>query len=616
MSNAKINNLAQSSDNKINSRTVKCGQRDICTAIAQNLNGGTTVGGTVTIAHLAGIKIMATGGIGGVHRGVEKTLDISSDLVVLSRTPVSVVCAGVKAILDIPKTLEFLETLGVPVIAIGDDTKLFPAFYSRFTPAKVKSPSFVSDATVAARCIKAQQELKANTGLIFAVPIPEAAALDPFEVDRIIQMALEEVEQINIQGKDVTPYLLKKVKELTEGKSLSANKTLIENNALVAADIAIELSHLTSESSYNFSKKFIQNRHFSSKKSVTDANLVVVGGVVLDTVLQVEEPEIRFDGRTHRGKSQKSFGGVGRNIASALITLGAKNTKFVTAVGDDEAGKMITQSFGGAKQIIIKLPEKSTARYTSVIDINGECRFGFGEMEIFNSIDCQLIENNLSAFEKAQLIILDGNPPLKTIQKIIDIASRCSIPVWFEPTDAKKACKIFKSTTEWNKVLHFVSPNIKELFAMLEYFSITKSAIPPPNIQVDDIQELAVKLAEKIPVVITTLGPDGLLINRRCSSSKKPFYNSNGISTKNLVEDGTTIQSRLHPPVELNTEGILSPRINKVSVSGCGDCLAAAIITGILRGLSEEMCITLGLKAAAVSLKSFENVPQALALLE
>lgn len=583
----------ESSDPK---NVIKCSQRDICSVVAGKLHGGTTVGGTVTIAHLAGISVMATGGIGGVHRGVEQTFDISSDLVVLGKTPVAVICAGVKAILDIFKTLEFLETLGVPVISIGKgDT--FPAFYSRRTSDSIKSPSKILTTDEAAQCIRVQKNLGINSGLVFAVPLPESVALDPIEIEKFIDIAIRECNDKYIHGKNVTPYLLKRLTELTEGRSLAANKILIKNNAIVAADIAVKLSKPSEEKFTSIS---------TSSESLLLGFPVVIGGVTEDTTLAVESA-IHFDGRTHTGKRRKSFGGVGRNIAAALIALGIEKTSFLSVVGDDNAGADIIQSLSNAEETIDKLPNKMTARYTGITDKNGECKFGFGEMNIFESIDVNFVKKNYSIIEAARLIVLDGNLPTKSISEVINIAVQCQIPIWYEPTDVKKACKIFDSHSEWQNVLQFISPNIKELLVIGEYFSIISGIHKSANSEIEVVRDISEKLVKYVPVVITTIGLNGLLVARK-SSKKDLFYHRSGKNKLSLIENDTTVQSRIYSP--LSTINVKAK--TKYSVSGCGDCLAAGIIGGILKGIDEVSCVNLGLRAAGISLQSLETVPKTL----
>lgn len=216
---------------------LKASRRDLAVIAAKGLNGATTVAATMMVAEKAGIKIFATGGIGGVHRGAEKTFDISADLQELSRTPVVVVCSGAKAILDLPLTKEYLETMGVPIIGFGSEE--LPAFYCRESGLKVDY--VVDDEVEAAKIIRAMQDLGLGGGMIIANPVPEEYALPMEYMNKMIEEAVRAVEKEGIKGKKLTPYLLNKIKELTGGKSLKANIELVKDNARVAAKIAYEL---------------------------------------------------------------------------------------------------------------------------------------------------------------------------------------------------------------------------------------------------------------------------------------------------------------------------------------------------------------------------------------
>lgn len=210
----------------------KCSRRDLPLVVARSEDGATTVAGTMMVAHAAGIQVFATGGIGGVHRGHPH--DVSADLMELARTPVTVVCAGAKAILDLPLTLEVLETHGVPVI--GYQAADFPAFYSRSAglPVDVRcdTPEDV------ARIIRARDELGLSAGLLVAAPVPEADALSREEIEDAIEQALADADQRGVRGKAVTPFLLSRVSELTGDASRRANIALLHNNARIAAEIA------------------------------------------------------------------------------------------------------------------------------------------------------------------------------------------------------------------------------------------------------------------------------------------------------------------------------------------------------------------------------------------
>lgn len=220
------------------SRMQKASRRDLPILLSRGEDGATTVAATMIIAALAGIRVFATGGIGGVHRGAETSMDISADLEELAHTPVAVVCAGAKAILDIGLTLEYLETHGVPVIGYGTDE--LPAFYTRHSGFKVDrrmdSPGEIADA------IRAQRALKYPGGMLITNPIPEAYAMPREVIDGAIEQALREADQAGIKGKDSTPYLLAKVVELTGGDSLQSNIQLVYNNVALAAQIASALN--------------------------------------------------------------------------------------------------------------------------------------------------------------------------------------------------------------------------------------------------------------------------------------------------------------------------------------------------------------------------------------
>ncbi|RLQ94486.1 pseudouridine-5'-phosphate glycosidase [Falsibacillus albus] len=216
---------------------VKASRRDMPYLLATKKNGATTVAATMICANLAGIDVFVTGGIGGVHREAQETMDISADLQELANTNVAVVCAGAKSILDIGLTLEYLETFGVPVV--GYETDVLPAFYTRSSPYHVNFR--IDTPEDAAALIAAKRDLKLNGGVVIANPIPTEAALEESFITEVIETALLEAKNQGISGKAVTPFLLSKVKELTEGKSLVANIALVKHNAEVGAQIAVSL---------------------------------------------------------------------------------------------------------------------------------------------------------------------------------------------------------------------------------------------------------------------------------------------------------------------------------------------------------------------------------------
>lgn len=215
----------------------KVSRRDLPIIVAKKAWGATTVATTMILANMAGVEIFVTGGIGGVHRGATETMDISADLQELAHTNVSVICAGAKAILDIPLTLEYLETFGVPVL--GYQTDDFPAFYTRSSGVKVE---YRADSPLeVAEIIKAKREMKLDGGVLIGNPIPEEDSLDPQIMNAAIDKALACAKKDGIKGKEVTPYLLAKVKDITNDSSLDSNIKLVYNNARLGAQIACEL---------------------------------------------------------------------------------------------------------------------------------------------------------------------------------------------------------------------------------------------------------------------------------------------------------------------------------------------------------------------------------------
>jgi len=218
---------------------MKVSRRDLAYVLAQARLGATTVAATMICAQLAGIEVFVTGGIGGVHRGAETSFDISADLQELAQTSVAVVCAGVKSILDIGLTLEYLETHGVPVLSVGQPG--FPAFFTR--ESGFQADFQIDSPEDQAAFIRTKWQLGLVGGVVVSNPVPADAAMAPTEIDAIITQALGEATSQNVTGKKVTPFLLGRIKELTEGRSLATNIALVKHNALIGARLAVALNH-------------------------------------------------------------------------------------------------------------------------------------------------------------------------------------------------------------------------------------------------------------------------------------------------------------------------------------------------------------------------------------
>lgn len=558
---------------------VKVSRWDLPYVISKGLSGGTTVSATMIAAHRARIPVFVTGGIGGVHRDGQNSLDISADLTELGRTPIAVISAGVKSILDIGRTLEFLETQGVCVATYGA-SKDFPAFFtshSGFTSAcNVHNPS------EAAELIASALSLSLQSGVLIAVPIPEEHAAVGHEIQEAIQTAVTAVSSEGITGRNVTPVILQKVNELTQGKSLQANIALIHNNAKVGSQIACALSKQMSE-------KRSKCQAQGSRKNPKDPDVVVIGGINVDFIAKGKTKTLHF-GQTNPGSVCQSFGGVGRNIADCLSRL-EKTPLFISATGADANSDAV---FNYCKHMntsgVVRLEKQNTATYCAVINENGELSLGLGDMNIHQ----QITQHYVSQFEKqissATLVCLDGNIPITTINYVCSLAGKHNLNVWYEPTDTEKARKPFLSNA-W-KSLSYSSPNLAELAMMNKTMGLTIPEVQPGPL--DEILRVAVALSrpllENLHCLVVTLGPDGVLL---CGE-----YNAGSVDLQPRKQKKKRQLCALHYPALTVTPE------ETMNVSGAGDSFAGALMAGILQGKDTDSCVRMGLLAARMSLAS------------
>ncbi|XP_058817520.1 pseudouridine-5'-phosphate glycosidase [Topomyia yanbarensis] len=280
-----------------NAGTIKTSRRDLAYVLSNGLNGGTTVAGTLLVADMVGIRVFATGGLGGVHRGGQNTMDVSADLVELGRTPVAVVSSGVKSILDIPRTLEYLETQGVCVASFQCPDLDFPAFYTRSSGSKAAYN--LNNALEAANMISVNSALGLRSGFLIGVPIPEAYSMDPKVMSDVIEQALVEAESLNIRGKEVTPFILTAVSKITRGRSLESNIALIKNNARVAAEIAVELMRIENNGIIVSSSSMGRD----ASKIRSERVPVVIGGSNIDTSITVLDRDLKFYEQTPKNQN-------------------------------------------------------------------------------------------------------------------------------------------------------------------------------------------------------------------------------------------------------------------------------------------------------------------------
>jgi pseudouridine-5'-phosphate glycosidase len=405
-----LNDLAISGVEK---RATKCSTRDLPFVIAKQRAflkenkskpspsqwGATTVASTMHLAHMAGISTFVTGGTGGVHRGGESSMDISADLIELARTPVVVVSAGVKSILDIKRTLETLETNGVPTAAFGVDD--FPAFFS--PTSGIASPARVDSAEEVASAYLSSLELGLKNGMLIAVPNNDPAGAS---VEMAIQEVLDEANVLGITGRDVTPYILKKVAEKTKGDSLKSNTSLVKGNAAVGADIAVAIANARSK--YNNGRENRKTSVFSglsstksivketgsfqeSNRTKVSSRVVVMGGAVIDLVAKPAKGTRLIPATSNPGSCHESDGGVARNIAEVLGRLGSQPIIF-SAVGEDSRGLSLMERMANEygisrdRQYIKIVSGSNTATYLAVLEEDGDLHTAIADMDVLTQI--------------------------------------------------------------------------------------------------------------------------------------------------------------------------------------------------------------------------------------
>ncbi|XP_064381865.1 uncharacterized protein LOC135330853 [Halichondria panicea] len=546
---------------------LKVSRRDFAYVLSQGLSGGTTVSGTMVCAHKVGIPLFVTGGLGGVHRDGEQSLDVSADLTELGRTPVAVVCAGVKSILDIGRTLEYLETQGVTVASYGE-SRQFPAF---FTPKSgFEAPYSVRDPLEAAKLIDSSLSFGTGNGLVIGVPIPNDDDLLGEKIETAIQDALVEAKAGKIAGKAVTPFLLERVNQLTDGQSLEANIRLIENNAVVGSQIAVELARVRGR----------RTRPRRRKDMTRNGQPVVIGASILDSTAKVTSPVIKREG-TNLGSLVQTYGGVGRNIAECMSRLDTPPI-FISSLGKDPNGLTLSQHLTQLKIPLDGIYECShlpTASYCIVLDHQGEVYCAVGDMSINNSITVDWVSQFTEVLTKAPLVCLDGNFPSDTIKFVCEVCSDAGTPVWYEPTCVDKAIKPIEA--DCLSKITYSSPNLIELRNM--YNALTGEST---CLQLSSELTLAEKLTEclhlipplltHVPNLIVSLGQDGVL----ACSAKETRHLHYRAAAKDLLPVGV------------------------VSVTGAGDSFVGATMACLIRGFSWDLSIKAGLRAAFQSVTS------------
>lgn len=609
LSEANLERLAQDTD------AVKTSRRDLPHVISKGLTGGTTVSSTMIAANATGIPVFVTGGIGGVHRGAQSTFDISTDLTELGKTPMAVVCAGAKSILDIELTLEYLETQGVLVATYGDSLD-FPAF---FTPKSgFKSVCNIQTPEEAAKLIDANLSLKSSSGIVLAVPISKKEAASGEIIEKAIQKALQEASDSGIKSKEVTPFLLKRVNELTQGQSLQANMALVKNNAKIGSLIAVELCRIQKlkEKKAVESQGKVPGFPDSTRDWNRQRRPVVIGGSNVDFIATAESIVLEA---SNPGKVRMSFGGVGRNMAECLARLGMRPL-FVSSIGSDPLGAMLLKHCEEARMVtrgIYTSKVNHTGTYSAILSQNDDFHAAVGDMDIHKVIS----PDHIAAFEEpikhAPLVMLDGNITEEAIDHACYFCAANHIPVWFEPTCIMKAEKPFRSDA-WHNIT-YISPNLKELRTMSSAImndELQKSNLPP-HITKDDKEKdrplediiteslhLCKPLLKHIHCIIVTLGKHGALICRD-TSADTPFPTAHHMSRVSAARQHSLVSAQYFPAVGPGSH------VPGGNVTGAGDSFAAAMASCIIQGHSPVICVKAGILAAQYSLQSQDAISPA-----
>jgi pseudouridine-5'-phosphate glycosidase/sugar/nucleoside kinase (ribokinase family) len=583
-------------------RAHKCSNRELSLFLASNGThsqsppgssplprwGATTVASTMHLAHLASIPTFVTGGIGGVHRGGEQSMDVSTDLLELARTPVVVVCAGIKSILDVRKTLEVLETHGVPVVTYRSDE--FPAFFSPHSG--VRTPARVDDVEEVARAYWAARDLGLSHGMLVAAPNHDPAGE---EVEDAIQSALREAAEQGVSGPAITPFVLRRVAETTSGDSLRSNMALVENNASVGAGIARAISEIAKErqraGTCGPAKVYATGSSAATSRARVSAptprsRVVVLGGVVLDVVAKPHNDLIL--GTSNPGSCVESDGGVGRNIAEVLGRLGDAPLLY-SAVGDDSRGLAILRRLRedcgvlATADSVRVVPGANTASYMAVLQRDGDLHVACADMDVLALASAPPRE----VLQNTEALVLDANLPVQILREAAETAARVGAAVFLDPTSVPKARLIAQDENLLSSV-SAVFPNLDELVAMATW---TAGDAVSAHDESTNVEALAVALLSRLnprgpAQVIATLGENGVFLASRESALSPP-----------------TLQ--VFPP---------EPGVTVVNATGAGDTLCGAYVHAILQGNSVMEAVEVGMIAAARSLASSSTIAPDLAV--
>ena len=467
-----------------NEKAMKVSKRDLGFCMANKLNGGTTVAATMYAAGLAGIKVFATGGLGGVHRGQD--MDISGDLPAFQFSNVAVVSSGIKSILDIPRSLEYLETLGVPVVTIGT-SNVFPGFYTK--DSGYKSPFCEHDIEKCAKIAQTHFNLNLK-GILFTNPIPSKDSFDNIEMENAINESLSAAERNNIKGKEITPYLLGKINEITKDRSLKANTALYLNNVKVGAKLAKSIHLLNNVDSY------------------TSFKALVIGGINLDMSIK---PLTTYSKSSNPSHIKSSIGGVGYNIYKSLST--KIDTRFLSYVGDDFIGESIQSRLENDKNVILKIKKaNATGAYIIQLNANNDINNAFSDVSLMEKITYSDFASHFKS--EFDFLCCDANLSSSTLLKAFTVAKSRKAVTIFEPISINKCKRAVKSIQQG--VVDIICPNHFELQELVKQLSLSPiGTFEFENKAWNKYLPLACALSQVVQIVLAKFGKDGMCLVMR-----------------------------------------------------------------------------------------------------
>ncbi|KAK0624670.1 Indigoidine synthase A like protein-domain-containing protein [Bombardia bombarda] len=637
------------------------------------IHGGTTIAGTMILARIAGIRVFGTGGLGGVHRGGHDSMDISADLTELGRTRVAVIASGCKGFLDIPRTLEYLETQGALVSTFADGRKgdvNFPAFWAR--DSGLKSPTVAQNEKEAAAIIFAQEQLGIESGILFANPIPEEYAISREDMQNVIDVAVREADEKGFSGHANTPYILKRIRELTQGRSVPANVALVQSNVERAAKVAVELSKLLngpstpSKTSYTVqapTMPILKGRisHEPTTKEPTDkeqhihtTDILVAGAVALDLSCDYAGSTSTCGAKSvspllhtsNPAAISQSVGGVGHNVALAAHRVSEDGkVRLCSMVGDDIAGSTILSTIeaSGLDTLCIRklgheYPSTRTAQYVAVNDADKNLVMAMADMAIFSSHSFPAYWNSAVSAAKPKWLVVDGNWAEPDIRIFLEAGRRHKACIAFEPVSTAKSERLFSPFKGPSPALRLfphasvdiATPNQYELAAMYAAARRSEYLETPGWFDIVDAfgmhggaRDRFVRLTSAamtdagIPVQTVQLLPYIPTIITKMGAN-------GALLTTILKPDDPRLRDPDSAPYILARNGAgdhpsvggiymrLFPAVERVkdvvSVNGVGDTFLGVLVAGLAQGGKVENLINVAQRAAVLTLRSRESV--------